>query len=156
MRETIRSPSRSSPGGRFAAAGSGGMLDHVMRTDAFVPIKILVACYFGLAVLGFGAAIVLRDQPRLVNTDVWVHSGVLMVTSSLMYLAATLAARGSRSAFLRLRVASILVPLAIVVLIVLPDPFPVWMKVQNGLCALTVAGVALLANRSAVRAQFAR
>lgn len=135
------------------------MLVDVMRTDnrdAFQPIKTLIACYVGLALVGFGVTIVLRDQPHLVNTAVWVRGSIVVATSVVMYLVAVLAAQGSRSAFLRRRVISVVVPMAIVVLIALPDPFPIWMKVQQGLCALAVAGVAVLANRRSVRAQFAR
>ena len=116
--------------------------------DAFQPIKVLVACYVGLGLLGLGATIVLRGDPQLVNAAVWVRCAVVVVTSALMYLLAEVASRGSRSAFIRLRIASIVVPLAIVVLVALPDPFPVWVKVQQALCAVVVASVAVLVIRA--------
>ena len=116
--------------------------------DAFQPIKVLVGCYVGLGLLGLGATILLRDDPYLVNAAVWVRCIIVMVTSSLMYLLAEAASRGSRAAFIRLRIASIAVPLAIVVLIALPDPFPFWVKVQQALCAVVVAGVAVLVIRA--------
>ena len=124
-------------------------------TQSFKPIKVLIACYVGLGVLGFATAVLLRDQPHLVNTAVWVRSTIVLVTSAATYLFAERASRGDRLSFLRLRVASIAVPLAIVVLIALPDPFPVWMKAQQGLCALVVAGVAILANRPSIRRELA-
>jgi len=124
--------------------------------DAFQPIRGLVACYFGLGLLGLGATLLLHDHPQLVNTAVWVRGSIVLATSGLMYLHAETASRGSKAAFNRLRIASIIVPLAIAVLIALPDPFPVWMKVQQGLCALVVAGVAVLVNRRPQRRHFAR
>lgn len=124
--------------------------------DAFQSIMVLVACYVGLGLLGFGATVLLRDHPQLVNTAVWVRGSIVLATSALMYRFAAMAARGKRSAFLRLRIASITIPLAIAVIIALPDPFPVWMKVQQGLCALVIAGVAALANRRFLREYFAR
>jgi hypothetical protein len=137
-------------------ASSGSSSTPRSLRDAFQPVKALVASYIGLALLGFGATMLLRDQPQLVNTAVWVRGSIVLATSALLYLIAVAAARGSRSAYVRLRVISVVVPLAIVVIVALPDPFPVWMKVQQGLCALAVAGVAILANRRAVRAHFAR
>jgi hypothetical protein len=116
--------------------------------DAFQPIKVLVACYVGLGLLGLAATILLRDDPQLVNVAVWVRCIVVMVTSSLMYLLAEAASRGSRAAFIRLRIASIAVPLAIVVLVALPDPFPFWVKAQQTLCAIVVTGVAVLVLRT--------
>jgi len=124
--------------------------------EAFHPIRVLVACYVGLGLLSFGATVLLRDHPQLVNTAVWVRGSIVLATSALMYRFAAVAARGKRSAFLRLRVASIVIPVTIAVIIALPDPFPVWMKVQQGLCALIVAGVAALVNRRFLREYFAR
>jgi cobalamin synthase len=124
--------------------------------DAFQPVKMLVACYFGLGLLGLGATLLLRDHPQLVNTAVWVRGSVVLATSALTYLFAERASRGSKAAFNRVRIVSIIVPLAIVVLILLPDPFPVWMKVQQGLCAVVVAALAVLVNRRPVRRHFAR
>jgi hypothetical protein len=114
-------------------------------------VRVLLACYLGLALLGLGAAFLLRDHPQLVNAAVWVRGWIVLASAAVLYLLAELAARGRRSMLIRLRIASIAVPLAIVVIIVLPDPFPVWMKVQQGLCALAVAGVAVLVNRRSVR-----
>ena len=125
------------------------------QTTLFRPVKALVACYVGLGVLGFGAAVLLRDHPQLVNTAVWVRSSIVLATGTLTYVFAERASRGDRSAFRRLRAVSILVPLAIVVIIALPDPFPVWMKVQQGLCGIAMAVVAVLVNRSSVRRSFA-
>jgi len=124
--------------------------------ETFQPIRVLVASYVGLGLLGFGATVLLRDHPQLVNTAVWVRGSIVLATSALMYRFAAVAARGKRSAFLRLRIASIVIPVAIAVIIALPDPFPVWMKVQQGLCALVVAGVAALVNRRFLREYFAR
>jgi hypothetical protein len=115
--------------------------------EAFKPIKLLLACYLGLALLGLATTFVLRDHAELVNTAVWVRGSIVLATSALMYRFGVMAARGSRVAFRRLAVASIIVPLAIVVLIALPDPFPLWMKVQQGMCAVVVATVAVLVNR---------
>jgi hypothetical protein len=116
----------------------------------FKSIKVLVAGYFGIGLLGLGATVLLRDHPELVNSAVWVRGSVVVATSALMYRFADMAARGSRPALWRLRVASIIVPLAILLLIVLPDPFPFWMKVQQAMCAIVVAGVAVLVNRPAL------
>lgn len=123
---------------------------------AFRPVKVLLACYLGLAVAGFGAAVMFHGNRQLVNEAVWVRSSVVLITSAAMFLMALMAARGHRPSLLRLRIVSIIVPLVIVVIIVLPDPFPVWMKVQQGLCALVVAGAAVLVNGRDVRAEFAR
>ena len=139
----------SSQSATVASPTSGGV------REAFQPIKVLVACYVGLGLLGLGATVLLRDHPQLVNTEVWVRGSIVLATSVLMYRFAAMAASGSRSAFRRLRIVSIIIPVAIVVIIVLPDGFPVWMKIQQGLCALVVGAVAALLNRRSIRERFA-
>jgi hypothetical protein len=120
--------------------------------DTFRFIRTLVACYIGVALVGLGITLVLRDDPRLVDIAVWVRDGFMAASGVLLYVFAVIASRGSRGALKRLRVVSVVIPLAIVVLIVLPDPFPIWMKVQQGVGAVCIASVALIANLRSVRA----
>ncbi|MGH7918878.1 MAG: hypothetical protein ACREQM_02905 [Candidatus Dormibacteraceae bacterium] len=119
-------------------------------------MRALTAGYFGLGVVGLAIAFLFRDHAQLVNSAVWIRNGAMIASAGLLYLFVERAARGQRRAFLRVRIVSILVPLIIVALVVLPDPFPVWMKVQQALCALDVGGIAILANRPSVRLRFAR
>lgn len=109
-------------------------------------VKALVAGYFAIGLAGLLVGLLLRDQPHLVNSSVWIRDGFLLLSAGLMYLFVVRAQQGSRRALLRVRVLSLLIPIIIVVLVVLPDGFPVWMKVQQVLAGLSVAGVAVLVN----------
>jgi hypothetical protein len=113
------------------------------RGQQFRPIKLLVLCYVALAVVGFGVTLGLRDDPQFVDTTVWVRNSTVLLTSVLMYGLAESAARGNRSAFKRLRIVSIVIPVAVIVLIAIPGAIPMWMKLQQALCGLVVAAVAV-------------
>ena len=54
----------------------------------------------------------------------------------------------------RLRILSSVMVVAIGVIIALPGLFPVWLKVEQGACALLLVGVVILANGRQTRAQF--
>jgi hypothetical protein len=109
-------------------------------------IKSLVAGYFVVGLAGLIVGVLLRDQPQLVNSGVWIRNGFVLLSAALMYLFVLRAQQGNRRALIRVRVLSVIIPLIVVVLVVLPDGFPVWMKVQQVLAGLSVAGVAVLVN----------
>jgi hypothetical protein len=66
-----------------------------------------------------------------------------------MTVFATRAARGSRRAYLRLRIVTVVAVVAIVAILASPGTFPMWLKVEQGGCGvLLVAAVALLNGRT--------
>jgi hypothetical protein len=115
-----------------------------MRWSAMV--KALVLVYFGIGVAGLLVGFLLRDQAHLVNSSVWIRNGFVLLSAGFLYLSVVRAQKGSRRALIRVRVLSLAIPLIVVVLVALPDGFPAWMKVQQVVAGLSVAGVAVLVN----------
>ena len=122
---------------------------------AFRSIKLLVSSYLGISALTVVAIVLLRNHTAEVNSAVWTR-GIIVVASALLTFSFTVrAARGARRAYLRLRIISIVMPVAIVVIIALPGTFPLWMKIEQGVCGLVLAGVAVLVNGEHLRSSFA-
>jgi hypothetical protein len=117
-------------------------------------ITLLVRCYLALSVLTLAAIALMRNDPALVTTAVWVRATIVVASAALMAAFAARTARGSRGAYRRLRIVSAVMLVAIVVIIALPGDFPLWLKIEQGVCGLLLACVVLLANRSHVRARF--
>jgi hypothetical protein len=109
-------------------------------------VKALVLGYFGIGLAGLFIGFLLRDQSHLVNSTVWIRNGFVLLSAGFLYLSVVRAQKGSRRALIRVRVLSIAIPLIIVVLVALPDGFPAWMKVQQVVAGLSVAGIAVLVN----------
>jgi hypothetical protein len=109
-------------------------------------VKALVLVYFGIGVAGLLVGFLLRDQAHLVNSSVWIRNGFVLLSAGFLYLSVVRAQKGSRRALIRVRVLSLAIPLIVVVLVALPDGFPAWMKVQQVVAGLSVAGVAVLVN----------
>ncbi len=121
---------------------------------AFRSVKALVGCYAGVSVLALVAIVLLRNHTADVNSAVWTR-GTIVVVSALVTFALTLRAeRGSRRAYLRLRIISAVMVVAIAVIVSLPGTFPIWMKLEQGLCGLLLIGVVVLVNGKDVRSQF--
>lgn len=89
------------------------------------------------------------------NSAVWIRGSIVVASAALMGRFAAGASRGSGRAWLRLRLVSTIMIVAIAVIIALPGTFPVWMKIEQGLCGLILIAVAVIVNGHDVRALFA-
>lgn len=117
--------------------------------------KLLVGSYLGLSVITYVVIIVLRNHPSVVNPAVWVRATIVVATSLLMFGFVRGTARGNSRAYLRLRLASGIMVVAIAVIISLPGTFPVWLKIEQGVCGLILLGVVVVINSKQMRAAFA-
>ncbi|MFC4587574.1 hypothetical protein [Sphaerisporangium corydalis] len=129
-----------------------------MDNKVLVSLQRIRFLFVGMAVVSVATLIiaaVLHNRPDLVNWVVWVRGGAVAVASLWLIWLAGQAAKGKRSAYVRIRTLSILGTIGIVLICVAPDSgYPLWMKFDQGLIGLLLAGVALLATRQAVRAAF--
>jgi hypothetical protein len=134
---------------------AGDQLSQPRTRAAFRAIKVLVGCYAALSALTLVAAYVMRGDPALVTDVVWVRGAIVAITSVLTLAFVAGAARGRRKAYLRLRIVSAVMVVAIVVLVSLPGFLPVWMRVEQGVCGLLLAGVVVIVNGGRLRSLFA-
>lgn len=130
-------------------------LDHPLTRKTFRRIKQLVGGYVGIAMLTLAAIVLLRTDSGAVNSAVWTRA-IIVVLSSLLTLRFTVrAAGGSRRSYLRLRIVSAVMVVAIVVIVALPGTFPVWMKIDQSVCGLVLIGIVVLVNGTHLRSVFA-
>ncbi|WP_310721104.1 hypothetical protein [Streptomyces lydicus] len=122
---------------------------------AFRATKLLVGCYLGISVLTLAAIVLLRGDAALVTDAVWVRVVIVVASALLMFVSAVRTARGSRRAYRRLRILSGLMLVAIAVILAVPGAFPLWLKIEQGVCGLVLLGVAALVNGKHLRAVFA-
>lgn len=123
--------------------------------SAFRTLNVLVGCYLGLSALTLVAVALMHDDAAAVTTAVWVRATIVLVTAALLAVFAARASRGSRGAYRRLRIVSAIMLVAVVVIVAIPGDFPVWLKVEQAVCGLFLAGIVLIANSAHVRSLFA-
>jgi hypothetical protein len=122
---------------------------------AFRTVKLLVGAYLAISVATLAAIFVERDDSGVVNSAVWTRGTIVVASALLMMTFTVWAARGSRRAYLRLRIVSAVMVVAIAVIISLPGLFPVWMRIEQGVCGIVLLGVVAVVNRRELRAEFA-
>jgi hypothetical protein len=100
-----------------------------------------------LAVVTF----VLRDH---VQSMVWGRVIGLMVASPLYLFFANRMAAGRRWAYVRLKVLSVIGTIGITLLVSLPGPYPVWMRIEQGAQGILLVVLAAVLTRPAIKARF--
>lgn len=130
-------------------------LHHPRSQTAFRTVKVFVGAYLGLSVLTLVAIVLLRNDPAMVTQAVWIRGTIVVASAFLTTVFAAQMARGSRGGYLRLRLVSAIMVLAIAIIIALPDPFPLWMKIEQGVCGLLLLGVVVVVNGKHLRSVFA-
>ncbi|MGW2005789.1 hypothetical protein [Streptomyces nigrescens] len=141
--------------GTHPAGVSDEPLSHPRIRQAFRSTTLLVGCYAGLSVLTLIAVVLLRHHPGIVTEAVWGRATVVVATSLLMASFAARTVRGDRRSYLRLRLASGVMVVVIAVIIALPGTFPLWLKMEQGLCGVLLTGVVVIVNGKRMRSAFA-
>ncbi|MFG1907042.1 hypothetical protein [Kribbella sp. NPDC048928] len=129
---------------------------HPRSAAALRSVQLLVIGYVAISVLTLVAIIALRNHTTVVNDAVWTRGTIVVVSSALTFLFARSTARGSRRGYLRLRIVSAVMLVAIVVIIALPGTFPLWMKSEQAVCGLLLLAVTLLVNGKHLRSVFTK
>ena len=130
-------------------------LRHPRSLAASRIVKLLVSGYLAISALTLVAIVLLRDNSALVTTAVWVRGTIVVASAFLTTVFAAQMARGSKGGYLRLRLVSAIMLVAIVVIIALPGAFPLWLKIEQGVCGLLLLGVVVVVNGKRLRSVFA-
>jgi hypothetical protein len=134
---------------------SDDQLSHPRTVRAFRTIQRLVGSYLALGVATVVAVVLMRDDAAEVNPAVWTRTVIVVATAVLLLAITARAAQGSRGAYRRLRIVSVVATLAIVAIVALPGPFPLWLKLDQAVCGLIMAGIAVVTNGRHLRELFA-
>ncbi|MFB6438171.1 hypothetical protein ACFCVY_15550 [Streptomyces sp. NPDC056411] len=122
---------------------------------AFGTAKILVAAYgvLSAAVLLTVAVLAITDHP--VTSFMWGRSAGLLASAAVVHWLTVLAARGRRWAYRRVRILSVVMPVAIIAVDLIPGICPGWFALAQAVSALPLAATAFLSNGPGLRAAFA-
>ncbi|WP_066951300.1 hypothetical protein [Microtetraspora fusca] len=135
-------------------AAEAAHLDRPRTRRAFGKVKILVAAYgaLGAAVLITVAILAITEQTA--TSFMWGRSAGVLASAAVTYWLTVLASRGARWAYLRVRVISIVMPIAIIGVDMIPGICPAWFAMMQAACALAIAAAAFIVNGSGLRAAF--
>ncbi|WP_035846897.1 hypothetical protein [Kitasatospora azatica] len=124
--------------------------------QAFGRVRKFVAAYGALSAAVLVVDVVLSVTGREPTSFMWGRTAGVLASAVVAYWLTGRAARGSRSAFLRVRIISVVAPIAILAIDLIPGILPPWFIAMQVAAALALAPAAFIVNGSGLRAAFAR
>ncbi|MEY9852996.1 cellulose synthase/poly-beta-1,6-N-acetylglucosamine synthase-like glycosyltransferase [Leifsonia sp. EB41] len=124
------------------------------RRAALRPVLVLLSCFVALSAALLGFLTVLAAVGIGADIAIWIRGSFVLASAVLLLVFAVSAARGSRSALLRLRIISPIVLAAIVVIVSIPGFLPDWVRLEQAVCGALVLPVVIIVNLPRTRALF--
>ncbi|MFI5801625.1 hypothetical protein [Streptomyces sp. NPDC051561] len=135
----------------IAAAAGNTALD---RVHGFGRVRRCVAGFGALGTAVLVAVAVLKVAGHPVTAFMWGRSLGLLAGAAVMYWLVTVAERGARWAYVRMRILAFLMPVAVIAVDVIPGTLPVWFVLAQAVCACALLPAALVLNGAGLRAAF--
>ncbi|MFJ6217260.1 hypothetical protein ACIQGZ_28595 [Streptomyces sp. NPDC092296] len=130
-------------------------IHRIHRTHrAFGRTKTLVAAYGALSAAVLVTVVVLAVTGHTVTSFMWGRSAGVLASAAVTYWLTARAARGARWAYLRVRVISVAVPIAIIAIDTTLGALPPWFVATQAACALPMAAAAFIVNGPTLRTAF--
>ncbi|MBT2224365.1 hypothetical protein [Nonomuraea sp. NEAU-A123] len=98
--------------------------------------------------------VILSVTGREVTSFMWGRTGGIFASGVVTYWLAVLASRGAGWAYVRVRIISVIVPIAIIAIDSIPGALPPWFIAMQVAGALTLVPAAFIVNRSELSAAF--
>jgi hypothetical protein len=149
---TAASPTAASPTAVSPTAVSPTAVSPTAVSPTAVSLSVVETCFKACTVLSSIAltlTIAAAGGGQTVNTFMWVRGILLLVIAVLLYRTTLAAARGSRRAFDRVRTLSLITPIAIIAVDLIPGVCPLWYAALQTLCMIPVIVAAVATRRPA-------
>jgi hypothetical protein len=124
------------------------------RRAAYRPVLILIAGFLAVSAAMEAFLIVVTAIGLGIDIAVWIRCTLVLGSSVILFVFAVGTFRGSRMAWVRLRLVSGIVVVAIVVIVSIPGFLPDWVRVEQAVCGALVLPAAVLVNLPRARTHF--
>ncbi|MFD7582117.1 hypothetical protein [Kitasatospora sp. NPDC059817] len=142
------------PGSDMPGTPEAALLHDPRTRRAFGTVTACIKVYGALGAVAFLAVVAVAGSGHPVNTFMWVRAVLLPVVAVLLHRLAVAASRGSRRAFERLGALTVIMPIAIIGVDLIPGVCPPWYAAVQTVCMLPVLRAAVTVRGSALRAAF--
>jgi hypothetical protein len=120
----------------------------------FRPVLVLVTAYLLVSGAMEAVLVVQSATGTSVDSAIWTRCSLVLASAIVLLLLAVAAARGSRSSWIRARIISPVVVIAVIVIIAIPGFLPDWVRLEQALCGALVLPAAIILNLPRTAALF--
>jgi hypothetical protein len=124
------------------------------RRAAYRPVLILIAGFLAVSAAMEALLIVVTAIGPGIDIAVWIRCTLVLGSSVILLIFAVGASRGSRTAWIRLRLVTGIVVVAVVVIVSIPGFLPDWVRAEQAVCGALVLPAAILVNLPRARTHF--
>ncbi|MFF1561856.1 hypothetical protein [Streptomyces sp. NPDC058279] len=132
------------------------LLDSPGVQAAFGATRVGVKVYGAVTAAALVVVIAVAGTGHMVNPFMWVRAILLPLIAVLLHRLSVSASQGSRRSYERLRGISVVFPIAIVGVDLIPGVCPWWYAAMQTLCVLPVIRVAFTMRGTTLRTAFPR
>lgn len=120
----------------------------------FRPVLVLVTAYLLVSGAMETVLVVQSVTGTSVDSAIWTRCSLVLASALVLLLLAVAAARGSRSSWIRTRIISPVVVIAVIVIVAIPGFLPDWVRLEQALCGALVLPAAIILNLPRTAALF--
>jgi hypothetical protein len=124
--------------------------------NTFNLLKKISTMYGVMSGIVLGTVAVLAALGDSVTSFMWGRSAGVLASALVTYWLVDRASKGARWAYVRVRIITVVVPVAIVAVDLIPGLCPMWFLVMQAMSAIALGAAAFVVNASPVRAAFAK
>ncbi|AGL21337.1 hypothetical protein [Actinoplanes sp. N902-109] len=124
--------------------------------EGFANVKKCIVIYGVMCLITLGTVAGLAIAGQSTTGFEWIRASILLLVTPFLYVLANHAARGTWRSFDRLRTLATILPIAIIVVDLIPGLCPVWYASMQAVSAFALAAVAFLTRTAAMRAAFVK
>ncbi|GAA2475502.1 hypothetical protein [Winogradskya humida] len=137
-----------------AATATAATAAPTAAQDALGVVATCFKAYTALSGIALAATIAMAGTGHTVNTFMWVRSILLPIIAVVLYQVTLAASRGSARAFDRIRAVTMILPIAIIAVDLIPGVCPSWYAAMQAVCMIPVIVAAVVTRQAALRAAF--
>jgi hypothetical protein len=115
-----------------------------LRRAAFRPVFAFITAFLVLSAAMIAFVAVLAVFGVGVDSAVWIRGSFVVASGIVLLAIARVAARGSRSALIRLRIIMPVVIIALIVIVSIPGLLPDWARVEQAVCGALLLPAAVM------------
>lgn len=122
--------------------------------DTFKTVHKFIGLYGVISVIVLGTVAAMAITGNEASPFMWIRGSILLLVWPLFHRMATRSAQGDARQYDRLATVTVILPIAIIVVDLIPGLCPAWYAAMQGVSALALVGAAVLTRGAAVRGVF--
>lgn len=124
------------------------------RRAAFRPVVLLSWAFVAVSAAMIAFLSLATATGTAFEIAIWIRCALVLASGIVVVAMAVAAARGSRGAWVRLRIVSPIIVAAVIVIVSIPGFLPDGVRIEQAVCGLLLLPVAILVNLPRMRALF--